>query len=147
MSKLDPHPRGRYHFIPEDGLLQSEPFEMDLVKKDQGPVFLAYFRCTGMLMVHEGCLSQNLFKPLPISSDSPHPGFLPGGFLRKLKNQICCLTLDARTYKWYMVVSQSTAKLNEDVSDLFYELYVLEACVNILWKYFFKKNRHLFSVY
>lgn len=56
------------------------------------------------------------------SSDSSHHGFLRGRFLRKIKDQICCLTLNAKSYTWHMVVSQSITKLNEDLSDLFYEL-------------------------
>lgn len=54
MSKLALHPRGRYYFILEDCLMQLEPLKMALVKKDQGLVFLAYFRCAGMFMVREG---------------------------------------------------------------------------------------------
>lgn len=124
-SKFAPLPRGSYHFIPEDCLLQSEPLEMDLVNKDQGTaVLLPHFRHAGMLMVHEGCFFQNLFKPHPAadSSDLLHHGFLPERFLRKIKDQICCLTLDAKSYKWHLVVSHSISKLNEDLSDLFYEL-------------------------
>jgi hypothetical protein len=60
---------------------------MDLVKKNQDPTFLAYFKCAGMLMIYDSCLFQNLFKTHP---DPELFRFIPSWFSeRKIskKNQ------------------------------------------------------------